>query len=93
MSYLKGRRYEYQVAQLLQREGWQVMRTAGSHGPFDLIALRGGEALGVQVKAVQRPVGMGTLWERLQGAYPWPLALRPALAVWVIGEGVRWMGR
>lgn len=38
-NYLRGRRWEYEVAKQLRKEGYKVMRTAGSHGPYDLIAL------------------------------------------------------
>jgi Holliday junction resolvase len=37
--YRKGARYEYYVKQLLEEKGYLVVRTAGSHGPFDLIAI------------------------------------------------------
>ena len=49
--YKKGARYEYYVKQLLEEEGYLVVRTAGSHGPFDLIAIDKGkrEILLVQV--------------------------------------------
>jgi Holliday junction resolvase len=36
--YRKGARYEYYVKRLLEEKGYLVFRTAGSHGPFDLIA-------------------------------------------------------
>ena len=32
-------RYEYEAKHLLEREGWSVTRSAGSHGPVDLIAM------------------------------------------------------
>jgi Holliday junction resolvase len=49
--YKKGARYEYYVKQLLEEKGYLVVRTAGSHGPFDLIAIdrKRGEILLVQV--------------------------------------------
>jgi Holliday junction resolvase len=37
--YRKGVRYEYYVKQLLEEKGYLVVRTAGSHGPFDLVAI------------------------------------------------------
>ncbi|MCC6051572.1 MAG: hypothetical protein LM580_12740 [Thermofilum sp.] len=37
--YKRGARYEYYVKQLLEEKGYLVVRTAGSHGPFDLIAV------------------------------------------------------
>lgn len=39
-NYLRGRRLEYKIKHDYEREGWTVMRTAGSHGPYDLIAIR-----------------------------------------------------
>jgi len=50
--YRKGARYEYYVKQLLEEKGYLVVRTAGSHGPFDLIAFdkRNNLILLVQVK-------------------------------------------
>lgn len=37
--YLKGRRYEYKIKKELEKEGWLVIRSAGSHGPVDLVAI------------------------------------------------------
>ena len=39
-NYLKERRKEYRVAKDLRMLGWDVLRTAGSHGFCDLIALK-----------------------------------------------------
>lgn len=39
-NYTKGRRFEYEIADILKREGYDVIRAAGSHGPFDLVAIR-----------------------------------------------------
>lgn len=36
--YRAGRAFEYKVANELREEGWKVIRAAGSHGPFDLVA-------------------------------------------------------
>lgn len=39
-NYQKGRSFEYRVRAKLLKKGWPVvLRTAGSHGEFDLIAL------------------------------------------------------
>jgi len=38
-NYVKGRYYEYKVKEILERNGYIVFRSAGSHGFFDLIAL------------------------------------------------------
>ena len=40
-NYVKGRRKEYYIAEKLKKEGFDIVqRTAGSHSPFDIIAIR-----------------------------------------------------
>ena len=39
-NYRRGRAKEYRTAEKLREEGWTVLRTAGSHGEFDLIAIK-----------------------------------------------------
>jgi len=50
MSYAKGRRFEYRAKEKLEKAGFYVMRSAGSHGVFDLLAVKPGVVLGVQCK-------------------------------------------
>ncbi|MEM1820965.1 MAG: hypothetical protein QXU64_05185 [Thermofilaceae archaeon] len=50
-SYKKGAKLEYKVRDLLARRGYFVVRSAGSRGPFDLVALKKGEVLLVQCRA------------------------------------------
>ena|SRR6185503_4620491 len=38
-NYQRGRRWEYNVAKTLRENGYHVLRTAGSKGKWDLIAL------------------------------------------------------
>lgn len=38
-NYRAGRAFEYRVAKTYRDLGYTVLRTAGSHGPFDLIAI------------------------------------------------------
>jgi Holliday junction resolvase len=42
-NYTKGRRFEYKVMRLLEKVGYHVYRTAGSHGDFDVIAWHSNE--------------------------------------------------
>lgn len=49
-NYTTGRTLEYKVRDALQANGYQVLRAAGSKGVSDLIALKPGEVLLVQVK-------------------------------------------
>jgi Holliday junction resolvase len=39
-SYKKGARAEYKLKSELERAGWTVVRSAGSHGYWDLVAFR-----------------------------------------------------
>ena len=38
-NYISGRAFEYKVMKELRDMGFLVMRTAGSHGPFDIVAI------------------------------------------------------
>lgn len=38
-AYIAGRNFEYKIKKLLEERGYVVLRTAGSHGPFDLVAI------------------------------------------------------
>jgi len=38
-SYIKGYRFEIRVKRKLEKEGYFVVRSAGSHGPPDLVAI------------------------------------------------------
>lgn len=39
-NYQKGRRKEYKICDELKKEGFDIVqRTAGSHSPFDIIAI------------------------------------------------------
>ena len=39
-NYRRGRSYEYRIKKKLEKEGWLVIRSAGSHSLFDLIAIK-----------------------------------------------------
>lgn len=40
MSYRRGANFERRVKRKLESEGWFVIRSAGSQGPVDLVALK-----------------------------------------------------
>jgi Holliday junction resolvase len=48
-GYLKGRQREHSLKRRLERAGWLVVRSAGSKGVFDLIAIKD-VTIGLQVK-------------------------------------------
>jgi len=47
-NYSRGANFERRVRRHLENEGWVVFRSAGSHSPADLIALKAGEVMLVQ---------------------------------------------
>jgi Holliday junction resolvase len=51
-AYIKGRQREHNLKQKLERAGWLVVRSAGSKGVFDLIAIKD-VTLGLQVKGAK----------------------------------------
>jgi Holliday junction resolvase len=54
-NYQKGRRFEYRVKKFFEKENKLVMRTAGSHSPFDLIAMTVNHTYLIQCKSYEKP--------------------------------------
>lgn len=53
-NYLAGRAFEYKVKARYEEHGYTVLRMAGSHGPYDLIAYRAyAPAVAIQCKRVE----------------------------------------
>lgn len=52
-DYQYGKRKELQVAEFLERRGYDWGRAAGSRGAVDLIAKKGRQSLAIQVKATR----------------------------------------
>ena len=53
-QYARGAVFERKVAALLTDDGYLVIRSAGSHGEADLVALKPGQVLLVQAKTSGR---------------------------------------
>ena len=49
-NYETGRRFEYTIKKALEKLGWIAIRSAGSHSPFDIIAIKGDRILLLQLK-------------------------------------------
>ena len=58
-NYSNGRRLEYLARDDLRRQGYTVIRSAGSKGPIDLCAIRGDGVLLIQVKKSAADVSAG----------------------------------
>jgi len=52
-KYAQGRYVEYRTVKYFKDKGYQAWRTAGSHGPFDVIAINAKEVVLAQVKSYQ----------------------------------------
>lgn len=52
-KYQKGRRTEYEAMTELEKEGYSCFRTAGSHSPFDVLAINKTEIRLLQAKSVK----------------------------------------
>ena len=67
-NYRKGIRAEYKLKQMLEERGWVVVRSAGSHGFWDLVAFRfergSVDILLLQVKAKEPPTKMQVIINR-----------------------------
>jgi len=49
-SYKKGYRFERQIFHLFESAGFYCVRSAGSHGTFDILAVKAGITFGIQCK-------------------------------------------
>lgn len=64
--YIAGRAAEYEARDILQKAGYDVMRAAGSHGIFDLIAWKGRkDILLIQVKRTRSQVPASTYHQEI----------------------------
>lgn len=66
-NYRRGANFERIVAAALERDGYVVMRAAGSHGKADLVALKPTQVVLVQCKltgtSAVRPPEWNALWD------------------------------
>jgi Holliday junction resolvase len=53
-NYRKGYNFERECKELLEKEGYFVVRSAGSHSPFDLVAFNENETLLLQLKRAKK---------------------------------------
>ena len=53
-NYVKGARIERKALDQLEKDGYLVVRSAGSHSPFDIVAIGMGEVRLIQLKACKK---------------------------------------
>lgn len=72
-SYIKGRALEYKVRRELEKLGFRVIRSAGSHTPVDILAFKHGKLIAIQCKMkrhTQRDVNELIAWSKDMNASP-----------------------
>lgn len=65
-KYTSGRNKEYQTKQVLEKEGYIVLRSAGSKGVFDIVAIGDTVVRLIQVKSTIKDVKFNDEIERLR---------------------------
>lgn len=74
-NYNRGRAYEYARMKFWRNHAYEVLRTAGSHGPFDLIVVPLGSdpVMFIQCKRVETLAAANRLIEAFKAKPPIPL--------------------
>lgn len=92
-NYLRGRRFEYERAKKLREFGHDVMRTAGSHGKFDLIAInpQNGDISLIQLKVTESSSNADRMVKKFRENPPYqpyvmPKGVHQILEVKVVGS-------
>ena len=88
-NYSRGRDTEYLAREMLIRHGYQVVRSAGSHTPIDLVTWQdGGHPLLIQVKRNSRHLDRTLLVEReyanvIRSLREMPRPIKADVELWV----------
>ena len=85
-NYERGRKAEYKAVEELRRRGFQAFRTAGSKGPFDVVAFSEKEIVVVQVKRGKKKRATKDARELL-ASLPCPSNVRKEVWTWVDRQG------
>lgn len=65
--YSIGRAYEYRARRALEADGWLVVRSAGSKGPWDLVAFKDGYPVRcIQIKRASSEASRDRLLQQFQ---------------------------
>lgn len=70
-NYQRGAAFELRVKHHLEVNGYEVIRSAGSHSIIDLIALKPGQLLIIQCKASEKPALLPADRQRLTAFAAW----------------------
>ncbi len=90
-NYQRGVAYEYKAKKQLEEDGYTVIRAAGSHGPFDLIAFRGAEPVRcIQIKRTKAKGGVKQLLGKFTPINNSVIEQRPYVHEMWVWYGGRW---
>ena len=87
-QYAQGRRAEYNVRDFFRTEGYRAWRTAGSHGPFDVIALDKSEVILAQVKSFTDNPGDYSEDIKKLSKLPAPPYVSKLMVLFKVGKGI-----
>ena len=72
-NYKAGRAFEYERRLAWRKEGYEALRTAGSHGSFDIIAVKDGEPVHlIQCKRADDTATAKRLADKFRASPPYP---------------------
>lgn len=66
-NYVRGRRFEYELAKRAKEANWKVIRASGSHGEFDIVIWKDGKVVFTQCKVVKTLAEANRLVDRFLG--------------------------
>lgn len=90
-NYVAGRRFEYEVMDNMRKEGYKVLRTAGSHGAYDVICYKANSTIFIQCKRVDTKAAMERMlkaWMESPPEPPGSVTFSQRLCVRVKGQSV-----
>lgn len=91
MNYRRGYLAERRAAKVLERAGYVVARTAGSHSPFDVVAVNPNGVRLIQVKRVKEGGIAATLEAAREEIRQVPKVQGVSREVWIWFDGEGWV--
>ncbi len=91
MNYRRGYLAERKTAKLLEQAGYVVARTAGSHSPFDVVAVNANGVRFIQVKRVKSGGFAAILETAREEIRQVPKVPGVSREVWVWLDGKGWV--
>lgn len=86
-QYTQGRQIEYKIVNYYKNKGYYACRTAGSHGPFDVIAMNDKEVVLIQAKSWRNKLPDFQEEKKKLADLLTPKNVRKVFCVYQIGSG------